>query len=285
MRIYRPAGQEFQFPCPVLELEPFEIGGPHQEIPASDLFHAASSSLAPLAQTTGLVAGANRLVETWSAPKGLILKVTSGSDFFISAHGETIQRIGDNQPWPQLDREILVGPALILALALRNVWCLHASAITCNGRVLLFLGESGEGKSTLSTYLGSTGDSAIKLAADDILPVTLDEAGLSAWPHFPQLKLPLNTQPGPALPEKLPIGWICLLDTSDEISLQPLSPSDTVQIILRHTAGTRLLPPELLASHLTFCAQAASKIRMFQLSYPRRMNALPQVKKLLDTLC
>ena len=256
--------------------------------PASDSLPPAPPSLTLISQTVGLVGGATRKVETWSAPPGLLLKVAGGSDFYIAQDGQYIQRVEPNStesPWPKLDREILVGPVLVLALALRGVWCLHSRAITYNGRVLLFLGESGEGKSTLSTYLGSTGDPSIKLAADDILPVTLDESSLTAWPHFPQLKLPLNTQPGPALPEKLPVGWICLLDTSDDISIQPLSPSDAAQIILRHTAGTRLLPPELLAGHLTFCTQAASKIRMFQLSYPRRMDALPQVKKLLDSLC
>lgn len=285
MKRYRPAGQEFQFPCPVLELAPFGLPDAPGEISlaaaASDSFRAASSSPSLLAHTAGLVGGAIRQVEIWSAPSGFLLKVTGGSDFFLSAHGETIQRLGDDLPWPQLEREILVGPGLALALALRNVWSLHASAVMCNGHAILFLGESGQGKSTLAGYLAS----ALKHVADDILPVTLSADGLTAWPHFPQLKLPLETQPGPSLPEHLPVGHICVLDTADEVSIQSLPPSEATQILLRHTAGTRLFPPELLSRHLTFCAQAAGKIKLSRLSYPRRMDALPSVRAILETIC
>lgn len=296
MIAYRLAGQEYQFPCPVLELTPFEVHPANGEIsaspdgpsplPASTSLKADSASLTLFAQTEGLVGGATRHVETWSAPPGFILKVNGGGDFYVAPEGQFIQRVESDStasPWPQLDREIVVGPVLVLALALRGVWSLHASAVNCNGRAILFLGESGQGKSTLAHYLAST--PGMKLAADDILPVTLEIDGLTAWPHFPQLKLPQDAQPGSLLPESLPIGQICLLDIAEEISLHPLSPSEATRIILRHTAGTRLLPPDLLSKHLAFCAQAGSKIQVSRLTYPRRMDALPDVQKLLDTLC
>ena len=292
MKRYRPAGQEFQFPCPVLELESFETDSAPGRFPlpnglASDSPEAAPPSLARLTQTEGLVGGTLRKVEIWSAPPGLLLQVAGGSDFYIAPQGEFIQRVetgGNKAPWPQLDREILVGPALVLALALRGVWCLHASAVTCNGRALLFLGESGQGKSTLAAFLASAGHPNSRLVSDDILPVTLDN-GLTAWPRFPQLKLPLDAQPGVSLPEKLPVGWICLLEEAESPCLQNLPATLAAQILLRHTAGARLFPPELLARHLRFCAQAAGTIHTARLSYPRRMSALPDVKVILETLC
>ena len=287
MKAYRPAGQEFQFSCPVLELTPFGVADQTMSgiAPASPPLSADSTSpTSLLAQTDGLVGGSIRHVETWSALSGYILKVSGGSSFFVSMRGERIQRIGDDQPWPQLDREILVGPVLVLALALRNVWSMHASAVTCNGRALLFVGESGRGKSTLAAFLASTGDPESRLVSDDILPVTI-EAGLTAWPHFPQLKLPLNEQPGTSLPDQLPVGAICLLGESATPSLVKLSASSAVPILLGHTAGTRIFPPVLLADHLAFCAKAAKTVPVYHLSYPRRMDALPDVEKLLETIC
>lgn len=286
---YHLAGQEFQFSCSVLEMQEFET--PLVEsvlireafVPPSSLGneYPLPSPLVLICQTVGFVAGANRRVETWSAPPGYLLKATSGSDFYIASDGGSIQRIENDEPWPKLDREILVGPVLVLALALRGVWSLHASAVTCNGHVIAFLGESGQGKSTLASHLSPR----MQLTADDILPVTLTDSGLIGWPHFPQLKLPLDAQPGPSLPESLPVNHICLLDTAEEISLRPLSPSEAAQTLLRHTAGTRLFPPELLSKHLAFCAQAGSKIQVSRLTYPRRMDALQDVQKLLETLC
>lgn len=285
MKWYRLAGQEFQFPCPVLELTPFEArptdGDTSASLSASNSLQAAPASLTLLAQTDGLVGSAIRHVETWSAPSGYILKATGGGNFYIAQDGKSIQRIGNDEPWPQLDREILVGPVLVLALALRETWSIHASAIVCNGCAILFVGDSGLGKSTLAGFLAGS----LSLISDDILPVTMNVSGLICWPHFPQLKLPLSAQPGPSLPESLPVSHICLLDQAKQISLQQLSPSDATQTLLRHTAGTRLFPPDLLSKHLAFCAQAGSKIRVLRVAYPRRMDALPDVQKLLETLC
>ena len=294
MAKYRIAGQEFQFPCPVLELTPFEIESADganraslsetSSAPASDFPQAVPPSLTLLSRTDGLVGGSNRQVETWSAPPGYLLKVAGGSDFYIAPQGQFIRRVvadSTDSPWPKLDREILVGPVLVLALALRGIWSLHASAVTCNGRTILFLGESGQGKSTLAAHLAPS----MQLAADDILPVTLTDFKLTCWPHFPQLKLPLNAQHGLAQPESLPVRHICLLDAAEEISFHPLFSSEATQTLLRHTAGTRLFPPDLLSKHLVFCAQAAGKIQLSRLAYPRRMDALPGVKALLETLC
>ena len=295
MQTYRIAGQEFQFPCPVLELAPFEVKSangdgrtsPDEISPpssASDSSQAAPPSLTLLSRTDGLVGGAIRQVETWSAPPGYLLKVAGGSDFYIAPEGQFISHAGSDStdsPWSKLVREIVVGPALVLALALRGVWCMHASAVTCNGNVSAFLGESGQGKSTLASHLSPR----MQLVADDILPVTLTDPGLACWPHFPQLKLPLEAQPSPSLPESLPVNRICQLETAEEISLHPQSPSEATQTLLRHTAGTRLFPPDLLSKHLAFSAQAGSKIQLSRLAYPRRMDALPEVQHLLETLC
>jgi hypothetical protein len=185
-----------------------------------------------------------------------------------------------------LDQEILLGPALVLALALRDIWSFHASAAMFKQKTFVVLGESGQGKSTLAAYLSKNSD--WNLVADDILPTKLIADEVSVLPHFPQLKLPANAQPGANLPECLPLAKVCVLksvaqDAIPELELLP--PGLAVQMFLRHTAGTRMFTPEMLGQHLSFCSRAASRVPVYQLSYPHRRDALPQVKELLESIC
>jgi hypothetical protein len=240
---------------------------------------------------SGWLGGAERQVETWSAPPGILLKVSGGSDFYIGPEGETIVRVEGAQneegrlPLSDLDREILLGPALVLALAIRGAWSLHASAARFRHQVTVFLGESGRGKSTLAAYLHRSGWQRV---ADDILPATLGADGARIWPHFPQLKLPSDQQPGLVLPEHLPLDRVCVLTPAEGNSgpkLAPIPPRQAVQELIRHTAGTRLFGPATLSKHLAFCAGFAERVPVYRLTYPHRKDALPDVQALLENLC
>ncbi|MFZ5919775.1 MAG: hypothetical protein ACOYY3_01845 [Chloroflexota bacterium] len=236
--------------------------------------------------TTGWIGETTRHVETWSAPPGILLKVSGGSDFYIGPGGESIRRVGDDRsPLSDLDREILFGPALVLALALRRNWSLHASAARFHGQTTVFLGDSGRGKSTLAAYLG---DSGWQRVADDILPASLEPEGVRVWPRFPQLKLLPDQQPGLTLPEHLPLERICVLEDTEADAapgLQLLPRGRAAQELIRHTAGTRLLGPGLLANHLAFCATVAGRVPAYRLAYPHRKDVLPEIKTMLESLC
>jgi hypothetical protein len=285
MSNYRIAGQDFYFPFPIPELQPFErkdgaVDKAAPFVPPSLLGNELIS------RTQGWVGGEQRNVETWSAPPGVLLKVSGASDLYIAPAGDAILPVND---WPiaNLDRETLVGPALVLALAMRGAWSLHASAAMFRGRLVIFLGESGQGKSTLAAYLSDVGREWIRVA-DDILPVTAHSSGLEAWPRFPQLKLPVESWSGLLLPERIPISRICLLTNADERDipeLQLLAPAKAAQVLIGHTAGARLFDPRLLASHLSFAAEAARRVPLYALAYPRRWDALAQVMKILEASC
>ena len=297
MAFYRLAGQDFHFPYFIPELDPFEspciepTDTGAQSLPAS--YNLSNN-------TFGWVGNAQRLVELWSAPPGSLLKVAGGSDFYIAPGGQSIVRVQAShrraESWEEpplacltgLDRDILLGPSLVLALAQREVWCLHASAAAWQGRTFAFLGESGAGKSTLAASLSHTGTLDWRLVADDILPVTLETAGVTAWPRFPQLKLPVEAQPGPALPEHIPLDRLVLLMVASEAQqpeLIPLSCSQAAQALLGQTAGVRLFDLDLLSVHMAFCARAGEALSTYQLTYPHRPEALPIVKELLETIC
>ena len=109
---------------------------------------------------------------------------------------------------------------------------------------------------------------------------------MEAWPHFPQLKLPI--QPGSKFPQHLALDRICVLahaDADEMPELQPMSAGQAVQSTLRHTAGARLFDSSLLTNHLDFCAKVGGQIPVYQLAYPHRKSTLPIVKELLESIC
>ena len=287
MQLYRIGGQEFDIPASIPELIDHRIEKSKQRsINISTRF----SDYAFSHSTLGWVGNAHHQVEIWNASSGTLLKVSGGCDIYISHDGRTLtpMEVGKVKPnLTEFDRAILLGPALVLALALREIWSLHASAAVFQNQVIAFLGESGQGKSTLAAYLNST-DAGWERLADDILPVSHNDSGVQALPHFPQLKLPLDKQPGFNFPEQLLLDRICVLASADEDAspeLRLLSSSQAIQVLLSHTAGTRLFEPKLLKKHLDFCAKVAEQVPVYRLTYPHRKDALPLVKKLLENLC
>lgn len=116
--------------------------------------------------------------------------------------------------------EMLLGPALTLALALQGTWCLHAGAVAVAGQGVAFVGESGVGKSTLAAYFDEQVPDSWRVA-DDVLPVTVEEDNLVAFPRYPQLGLPAQAQIGAVGPERLPIERIYLLAPSFDASKAP----------------------------------------------------------------
>lgn len=293
MSRYRFAGQEFPFLQPVPELKPFEMaekqGTADEAVPC---FLSESSGLgaysplpSPTCQTTGWVAGRLRLVMVYKLPNGTILDIEDGGKFFITRYAQTIGKMDTQGEMTRLDYEVMAGSVFTLALAMRGVWSLHASAAFHKGRLVVLLGESGQGKSTLAGYLGET---VWQLVADDILPVASRDDSLLAFPHYPQLKLRPESQPWLKLPEQIPVHSICLLmpvNPDNSPAIIPMSPGDIVKVLLAHTAGTRLLGPELLKAHLTFCSHAAKQIQAYRLTYPHRKEVLPKVGELLEEIC
>lgn len=278
MTWYRIAGQDIYFPISLQEVESFKHPTP---MPAPVL-----QSLAPphalISRTQGWVGGEMRDVQTWSAISGKVIKVSGVGDFHID-HDHILRMSQSTEldhPWTDLECEAALGAALVLSLSMHETWCLHASATQFKGQVTAFVGESGQGKSTLADALARAG---WQLVTDDILPVARSQAEVQAWPRFPQLKL--TVQPGLSLAEQMPLHRVCVLTQAEHPQLRLLSAGEALQVLLGHTAGARLFEPSLLARHMAFCAWAVTKLQVYELAYPRTWEALPEVKELLEDLC
>lgn len=219
-----------------------------------------------------------RTVEASCGSGGYRVAAEGAGAFEISADGSAIAWTEREAVESDLLVEFLVGPALSLALALRGVFGLHASAVVLQEGAVAFLGESGAGKSTLAALLDAGG----RRLADDFLPVAWSGGCLKAFSRFPQLKLAPEAQPGLNHPEELPLRAVYDLSVpSAHAHAHPLSTREAVLALVRHTVGARLFGPDLLAAHLAFCGQVAKSLPVASLSYPRDPGIGAEVEALI----
>jgi hypothetical protein len=105
----------------------------------------------------------------WRAPEGLRLEHSHAGTFDLSGDGRCIRWYHERQAMPELVRNIVLGPAIALALELAGFLCLHGSAVSLGGRAAAFLAPKYFGKSTLATALTAAGGG---LLGDDLLVVS-----------------------------------------------------------------------------------------------------------------
>lgn len=237
----------------------------------------------------GWLGQAWREVQCSRGPSGYLITVGGDSlEMSVDREGRCVAvggREAKAAPPSELVMESVLGPGLILALALGGTWCLHASAVEVDGCVFVFAGESGVGKSTLARSLEEVGERRI---ADDVLPLEWISGNLVAWPRFPQLKLPSAGQPSMTGPESLPVAAVLIVSPApaEEPAIERLNAAEATLALARHTVASRLFDREPLSEHLRFCADvAASGVATYRLLYPHRADAPTRVRDLLRKLC
>ncbi len=345
-RTYRLAGQtvacDVEVPVLAAFTQPCEEGLVLPELPCRSATASEHSNLPPATQGEVAISSAStppagdqpgrqrlhrglgwiarewRHVECWRDASGYHIAVQGIGAFRVDSGGRWGCRLPRANEAIAHDRdaltEAMLVPVLILALALRGIWCLHAAAVTLADRAIAFVGSSGSGKSSLAAHLAHEPGSPFRHLADDILPVALGPGGVDAWPRFPQLKWPPNAQPGAGAPERLPLAAVyCLApppvpasevsmrepavsraaspglaepperagQDSAQITIRPLVASDAALALVRHSVAARLFGEELLTGQLVFCARAAERMPVRELRYPRSWEALPRVSRLV----
>jgi len=203
------------------------------------------------------------------------------------ARGRLPQSVASSVPTPlegaeaDLDRfeEMALGPPILLLLAARAIWTLHASAVFVRGRLFVFLGESGRGKSTLAALPCPDWERA----ADDLLPFELVGGRLVAHLDYPQLKL----DPPRRLRAPAPVAALIALGgpgSASEPQLSPLGPAETARLLLGQTVPARRYGPDLLAAHLEACVTAANAVPAYRLDLPCDLARLHEAAQRISDL-
>ncbi len=216
----------------------------------------------------GLVGGIRYQVECRSGPSGYILSLSNGSRFAIRSDGARITRLAG-----PAEVEILLGPVLILALALQGRWCFHASAVRARSEVLAFMGESGSGKSTIANYLSAHHRDRFQWLADDCLVLESREDKIIAHADYPQLK---RSSQQPVEVKQSVLKTAYLVDSSSEGSpvAKPVKRLKSWTDLTRHTLAARLFDRRLTQAHIEFCSKVPEAVNIYCLALPHRHENL-----------
>lgn len=246
----------------------------------------------PFPVPSGACDAERRSVRGWiggETRKVVCIAGAAGFDIHVSGIGRFAVSVPDGHIWCMsletgLSRararleEVLLGPALVLSLACRDVWCLHASAVSLSGSTVLFLGASGQGKSTLAGYCA--GRSGLERVADDILPCSLVDEVACAKPHFPQLKLPPLAQYPKQATCCLPVDALIFIDPTpggQDVEIETVPPIDAVKRLAETTVAVSLFDSALHWRHLRFLASVLASVPVFALRYSHSYAQLPAV--------
>jgi hypothetical protein len=184
--------------------------------------------------------------------------------------------------------EAVLGPALVLALALAGVFCLHASAVMIGEQAMLFLGDSGAGKSTLARLMPVHGGHVTRVT-DDLSPVIQGADGrFHLLCDFPQLKLSAAEQFDWRQQASTPIGAIFQLDRRAS-AFRPVARSrrlagvEAFRVLARQSVASRLFPATVLRGHTRWIGELLQRIPVAWLTYADGVDQIAAVRGYLQT--
>lgn len=212
----------------------------------------------------------------------------------------------------------LLGPVLGWVLRLRQVVCLHASAIAIDGRAIALVGRAGAGKSTTAAAFAKLG---YPVLSDDVVPLIDGGDRFAVQSAYPRIRLwsdsvaalyqspealprivPTHptwdkryldlTQSGYTFQEQpLPLAKIYLLSPRTTSAaapcLMPLSPPAGLMALVKNTYANSFLSSSLRAQEFELLSRLVKQIPLQRLvphADPSRLNQLCEAV-LTDTEC
>ena len=200
----------------------------------------------------------------------------------------------------------LLGQALSFALVKKGLEPLHATCVVVDGEVVVLLGDSGFGKSSLAACFLHGGH---RLLTDDLLIVRESPAGLLAYPGPPRIKLlpamarrflgpeatgiPMNPRTRklviPLDDDKVcstpaPIRAVYALVAPHAIAegagirIAPLSSREAFVTLLNNTFNYVLVSADRLRRQFCETTALVHNLEVRSLAYPRKVAALPSVR-------
>lgn len=176
---------------------------------------------------------------------------------------------------------------------------LHGSAVAVDGRAIAFIGQSGDGKTTLAGAFAKAGHPVL---TEDVIELLPEGDGYLLQPKATGLRLhadsaayllgaafgaedghgKIDVADAASLPfrsEPAPLAAVFLLgcDHDAALALSPLPAPAAVQRLLPHSFVLDVEDRERLRAHFSRIVGLASQAPCYALDYPREYDALPQV--------
>ena len=222
---------------------------------------------------------------------------------FTIKNGSTIVFIPAPEALEKAARFYIVGTVMAILLYQRQFLVLHGSVIEIAGEAVIFLGNSGDGKSTTAAALHTAG---FKLVNDDVAPITLSDRPAFLEPGFPQIKMSPETAKAlgydfDSLPllhpdsnkrgyrpqhnfsrSPLNIKRIYVLDYGSEFASTPIPSSLATMELSRHSRPTTLYQRGD-ALHFFQCANLVKEQTIYRLQRPKNLELLPKIADFIKT--
>ncbi len=226
-------------------------------------------------------------------------------EFLVSADGRRIlgrqisHRVSD-----ETFQTYLLSQLVSFSLLKLGMEPLHATAVVIHGKAVAFLGDCGEGKSTLAAACLKAGH---QLLTDDVLVLKEDDSRLMAYPGPPRLKLmpatakrvlgahvngspmnPLTSKlilrlaPEQSVATPMPLHACYALRSSlarasSRVTIRCLSAVSAWRALTAGTFNLVVRDPTRLQTHFAWASRLASRAAVKSLSYPRSLRELPRV--------
>jgi hypothetical protein len=248
----------------------------------------------------------------WKIAEGdfLHLKYCDGVQFWIKREGGQVWA-----QWPETSSledaaTYLLGPVMGLALCLRGVPCLHASAVVIENRAIAFVGEEGAGKSTTAAAFSRRGHAVL---SDDIVALVEQDGAIQVRPAYPYLSLwpdsvrmlyglkkdlpsfsgnwekrVLSTadQSFRFANQSFPLGAIVILGERSRNPtaplVDPMTPQDGLLSLVANSYATRLLSSEMRAHEFRFLGRVILNVPVFRV---RPHEDPARIDRLCDLIC
>jgi hypothetical protein len=204
----------------------------------------------------------------------------------------------------------LLGTVLAMALHQRQQLLLHGSAIALGDQAVVFIGASGQGKSTMAATLYGRGH---RIMGDDIASINLEKPRIPMLiPGFPQIKLwpeavtaALGDDPEtlrkihPDVEKRarstvdrffehpLPLRRIYVLAEGSSVQIRPLKPQEAIAKLVGNSyipmvMGEAFTRSQGVALHIQQCGRLVRDIPVYSLERPRSLALLSAVAHLVE---
>ena len=237
---------------------------------------------------------------------GFVMRVAGICDYWVRGGNQIGLTPADGADLVSV-RLYLIGSALGMAFHQRGMLVLHGATVRHQDAATIFVGESGEGKSTLAANLARTGHAVF---GDDTMPLwPRADGGFDAWPGSRMLKLwsdtidALGETPGrldsvgdrmdkfffpnhaPVPDTPVPVSEIILLEAGGAETtavVEPIGGLEALRVISQNTYRPEYVP--LLgreAEHFQLCSQLADRVEVIRFRRPWALGRLDETLALL----